>query len=61
MGQISLENKLILHDMVYKKLWENFRIPRGYNKSLVTLPFRIRIEAMKRTNYILAAIDDKLW
>lgn len=58
---LSLNDKMLLHDMVYENLLKNFRIPRGYAKSPITMFLQMKVETVKRTNYILAAIDEKLW
>ena len=58
---LSLDNKMILYEMVCDSLVKNFRIPRGYSKSPIEFFFGLKREAIKRTNYILAAIDEKLW
>lgn len=55
---MSLENRCKLYFLVYQKL-SMVTFSRGSAKNRI-LPVYIHQEALKRTNYILAAIGEKL-
>lgn len=55
---MTLDNKCKLYFIVYQKL-SSVIFARGGLKNEI-LPVHIHKEALKRTNYILAAIDEKL-
>lgn len=54
------KQKEILFDMMYKKLLNSVVLPRGYAKSPLWIFINCYEEAIKRTNYILEAIGEKL-
>lgn len=53
-------HKQILLEMMTKRLLGSMRIPRGSTRNLTTMLYSCRAEAVRRTNYILAAIGEKL-
>lgn len=55
---MTLENKCKLYFMVYQKL-STVIFARGGGRNGI-LPMHIHAEALKRTNYILEAIGEKL-
>lgn len=57
---MSERDKKILLEMMTNRLFRAMQIPRGSAKSLGTLLWTCRAEAYKRTNYILAALDERL-
>lgn len=54
------KQKSILLEMMTSHLFHSAKIPRGSGKSLVYFLESCRAQAIRRTNYILAAIDEKL-
>ena len=54
------EEKLALQNLVYDQLIRHIKIPRGYTKSIAGLYANLYHQSIKRTNYILAAIDESL-
>lgn len=54
------KHKEILLEMMTNRLFKAMQIPRGSGKSIETLLWTVRSEAYRRTNYILAAIREKL-
>lgn len=54
------KQKSILLEMMTSHLFHSAKIPRGSGKSLVYFLELYRAQAVRRTNYILAAIDEKL-
>lgn len=54
------KNKEILLEMMTNRVFKAMQLPRGSAKSIATILWSVRAEAYKRTNYILAAIGEKL-
>lgn len=57
---MSERNKQILLEMMTNRVFRSMQIPRGSTKSLTAMLYSCRAEAVRRTNYILAAIGEKL-
>lgn len=55
---MTLYEKYILWQMIYVRLIP--LIPRGYSKSFITPLWAAKDKALRRTNYILAAIHEEL-
>lgn len=54
------DHKQILLEMMTNRVFRSMQIPRGSSRSLTTMLYSCRAEAVRRTNYILAAIGEKL-
>lgn len=54
------KKKEILFELVFQKLLNLIILPRGYSKSPIFMYIQCREEAIRRTNYILDPIGEKL-
>lgn len=55
---MGFKEKEILYQMFVGYLMKTTKIPRGSGKSFNTVFMNIHLEALKRTNYCLMAIDE---
>lgn len=55
---MGLREKETLYRLIVISLMQNIHIPRGYPKNMNTILMNIHNEAVKRTKYCLAALDE---
>ena len=57
---MGVNEKLILKNMIFDKLLSVYNPGRGSTKSLVGILYTCHLESIKRTNYVLSAINESL-